>query len=70
MDDLRGLWRGKRLDNGKWVEGDFVHANGERCFIKIRDYKGKRACDDIFEIDPETRGEYTGLTDKNGTKIF
>ncbi len=60
------LFRGKRLDNGEWVYGDLEHnAQGEeyiRCW-----YCGAYQA---YKIDPATRGEYTGLTDKNGMKIF
>lgn len=60
------LFCGKRVDNGEWVEGDVhknidfskahIHPNGER----VRS----------FDVLPETVGQYTGLTDKNGVKIF
>lgn len=66
------LFRGKRTDNGQWVEGwAYPFTNGG--------YVGKdnRMCirngmyaKDIYEIAPETVGQYTGLTDKNGRKIF
>ena len=54
-------FRGKRVDNGEWVEGDLLHANN---IIAILIY----GC--AFEVDPETVGQYTGLTDKNGKHIF
>lgn len=54
------LFRGKRIDNGEWVEGDFVHLP-HGVVILANGYAN---------IDPETVGQYTGLTDKNGVKIF
>lgn len=62
-------FRGKRTDNGEWVEG---------CLIKV-DWRNKpttysimptrpTACNYI--VDPETVGQYTGLTDKNSVRIF
>jgi len=51
------LFRGKRVDNGKWVEGDLSQ-------FLARAFIGKKA------VDPETIGQYTDLRDKNGEKIF
>jgi uncharacterized phage protein (TIGR01671 family) len=63
------LFRGKRLDNGEWEYGAYVK-NGwtgkEKPYI-IPSYATALYG---FEIDPETVGQFTGLTDKNGKKIF
>lgn len=60
------LFRGKRTDNGEWVEG---FAYKQHSFGKIELWYIR-----TFELDflviPETVGQYTGLTDKNGVKIF
>lgn len=55
------LFRGKRLNNGEWVEGYFIRQYGSNEIIT--------ADDEIYHITPETVGQYTGL-DKNGTRIF
>ena len=57
------LFRGKRLDNGEWVYGDYWHLP-EKNFYCISDKEFNR------KVTPETVGQYTGLTDKNGRKIF
>ena len=61
------LFRGKRLDNGEWVYGDFVNDwsnQNTKPSKTIYNNIGK------YVVIPETIGQYTGLTDKNGTKIF
>ena len=62
------LFRGKRTDNGEWIYGDLMQ--NVDC-IKIREQeKDVKHIAKSFEIDPETIGQFTGLTDKNGKKIW
>src|SRR5690606_36224993 len=71
------LFRGKRVDSGEWVEGDLIHGvNHKRGKIFILPIEGgvsslSSGIDPIdgWEVLPETVGHFTGLTDKNGTKI-
>ena len=59
------LFRGKRIDNGEWVTSNtFYQCNGE---IKLWDEPNRNG---YVEVIPETVGQFTGLCDKNGTKIF
>lgn len=63
--EMRYLFRGKRTDNGEWVEGYFLKIDGISYILPLGlDLK------DIVEVDSETVCQYTGLTDKNGRKIF
>lgn len=62
------LFRGKRIDNGKWVEGYYVHQDKNHWVNES--YRIIRDDGFNFPIVPSTVGQYTGLTDKNGRKIF
>lgn len=73
MKDI--LFRAKRIDNGKWVEGYYAYSG-----IVDRNYiitvRGTCALPpyhwmfDNIEIDKNTLCQYTGLTDKNGNRIW
>ena len=62
------LFRGKRIDTGEWVYGDFYR----KCGITgiVHDYMISTRDGMTYQVIPETVGQYTGLDDKNGVKIF
>lgn len=62
------LFRGKRVDNGEWIEG-FYAKSGDRTYIII-DNDFAVGYVKMKEVVPETVGQYTGATDKNDMKIF
>lgn len=59
------LFSGKRKDNAEWVEGYYLKINDVSFILPNGLY-----LKDIVEVDPKTVCQYTGLTDKNGKKIF
>lgn len=74
------LFRGKRKDNGEWIEGYIVKL-GKESFSDPERYGicnkaipigGSAVCYNlkIDEVIPETVGRFTGLKDKNDNKIF
>lgn len=65
------LFRGKRLDNGEWAYGFYYQRENpfkedgqpiKHCIMDVTPFG--------FEVDPYTVGQYTGLLDKNGVKVF
>lgn len=65
------LFRGKRIDNGEWVYGQYAY------LLNPRTEDGEPIKHIILDgtpfgqhIDISTLGQFTGLTDKNGKKIF
>ena len=62
------LFRGKRKTDNEWLYG-FPYVTRKNA-VKINWYCSEFGSMRTDEVDPETVGQYTGLTDKNGTKIF
>lgn len=77
---MRGiLFRGKRKDNGEWIEGYYAHPTyylDDRDFHIIfpLNFVAYPRCEfsDYEEVIPKTVGRFTGLNEKNenGKKIF
>jgi len=68
------LFRGRRLDNGEWVNGDFILGVGAKhghSFILPRYHIMPDKCGiDGWDVDPSTVGRKRCLTERNGDDIF
>lgn len=74
------LFRGKRVDNGEWVYGFYNrcearltyteehYKNNPRSWIQTVENEGFAG--QLVHVDADTVGQYTGLTDKNGNRVY
>lgn len=74
------IFRGKSLYNNEWVYGDLVHISGGTIIITSQeegpvltddcDHALEYRIDEFAPVDPDTVGQWTGLTDSKGRRIF
>lgn len=60
------LFRGKRIDSGEWVYGNYGFND---TFTEEKHYIFQNKAWE-YSVVPDTVGQFTGLTDKNGKRIF
>ena len=61
-------FRGKRSDNGEWVYGDF--RSEENCIAVSCYIRHFGIGYDVYPVDPDTVGQYTGIKDARGADIY
>ena len=68
------LFKAKRIDNGEWVEGSLLQTTA----VSLKSFIVESSCytfdkwdwNECVQVDTDTICQYTGLTDKNGNKIW
>ena len=66
MREGMGLYKAKRRDNGKWIQGYLFCIWGKAYIL----WGTTNGIPNKVEVDPETVCEGTGLVDKNRVQIF
>lgn len=76
VDNRELLFRGKRLDNGEWVEGSLLKGtiDGKAAHLIFADNfslvgNDVKALSHAL-VDPDTVGQYVGFSDSNGKRVF
>ena len=64
------LFRGKRDENDEWVFGDLIHEPWASCIQVIENDNINIFIQMKYSVRKETVGQYTGLLEKNGERIF
>lgn len=64
------LFKAKSLETGKWIEGYYVYYSKNILKDDLHMIVWGKNFQEWDEVDPETVCQYTGLTDKNGRKVF
>lgn len=66
------LFRGKRAENDEWVKGFYVCVPDTHYIMtgKFDSLTNGIINSEAYKVDPSIIGQFTGLTDKNGVRIF
>lgn len=74
FDKNNSLFRGKTTADNIWVSGDLI-TNGDKCYIHLQNSDFEIANGNtkdlrLYEVQPETVGQYVDTKDRNGNMVF
>lgn len=64
------LFKAKRIDNGEWIEGNLLWITDGMYIVPLNAWLDYAELSHFIAVEPHTICQYTGLTDKNGNKIW
>ena len=63
-------FRGQCVLNGEWLYGDLEYSRKDKDIVRIHTYNDDGSYKQQCLVVPDTVGQFTGLRDKNGVKVF
>lgn len=63
-------FKGKRIDNGEWIYGDIVQWKRLGLYAILPQEGDEWDTPSDYRVNPESVGQFTGFTDKNGVEIY
>ena len=65
------LFRGRTIKFREWYEGELINTTGKiPPYMPMIFQPSENSDGEVFDVDPDTVGQYTGLTDDDGRRIF
>ena len=64
------LFRAKDKKTDKWIYGDLIDREADKRYLKYNILEHKGISSGVYKVKVDTEGQYTGIDDKNGVRVF